>query len=520
LQTKKRTSNPLPADQVRDDNFTFPVKFCQGIFFCYNGLSMIKKTDQQIITSYLEDSSNLTGGHAEGVYVPESEKEIIEALKECSDKKTGLTISAGETGTTGGCIPFGGWILTTQKLNKIITLDKKNKTAIVQPGVTLEEIENAVKKEGLLYPPDPTEKTATIGGNVATNASGGRGYRFGATRDWVKRLKIVLSSGEVLDLKRGEQRANKNNILHLPSYSLTIPQYPMPQVKNSAGYYSSPDMDLIDLFIGSEGTLGIVSEIEIGLTSALAETFDIVAFFPTEELAVDFVLEAKAKNDPTINFFEYFDDKTLQMLKSTYPHIPEGVKAAVYIEQEITAKNENTYLDSWANLLEKYQSNIDTCWLGLEANQKEDLFKFRHAIPEHINELYKKHGSIKLATDIAVPTDKFKEMYRYYDETLATDYSLLYHIKFGHIGENHLHVNLLPKNEDEKVVAKELIMKYVKKAVSLGGTISAEHGVGKIKHDYLKELYGNKGISEMIRLKKHFDPNLILNQNNIFKLPS
>ncbi|MBN2058431.1 MAG: FAD-binding oxidoreductase [Candidatus Saganbacteria bacterium] len=472
---------------------------------------MLKKTDQDIIKGHLEDSSNLQGGHADGLYLPESEADIKEALKECSSKKTPLTISAAETGTTGGCIPFGGWLLNTQKLNKIITLDKQGKFAVVQPGVTLEEIEAAAAKAGLLYPPDPTEKTATIGGNVATNASGGRGYRFGATRDWIRRLKVSLPSGEILDLKRGGQKLNNRK--------LEQPNYAMPKTKNSAGYYSSPGMDLIDLFIGAEGTLGIVSEIEIGLAPALKETFDVVAFFPSEGLAVDFVLEAKAKNDRTVNFFEYFDTNTLEMLRSSFSHIPAGVKAAVYIEQEITAKNQATYLDDWAGLLEKYQVNIDDCWLGLEASQKEDLFKFRHAIPEHINELYKKHGSIKLATDIAVPTDKFKEMYEYYDRLLATNYRLLFYIKFGHIGENHLHVNLLPKNGEETRTAKEITMKFVKKAVSLGGTVSAEHGIGKIKHDYLRELYGQTGINEMLRLKKAFDPDLILNQNNIYKLP-
>ncbi|MFH1826001.1 MAG: FAD-binding oxidoreductase [bacterium] len=139
---------------------------------------MLKKTDLDIIKSYLEDSSNLSGGSADGVYIPENEQEITEALKECNSKKTPLTTSAGQTGTTGGSIPFGGWVLTTQKLDKIINIDGKNKTAIVQPGVTLEAIEKAVKKEYLLYPPDPTEKTATIGGNVATNASGVESVNF------------------------------------------------------------------------------------------------------------------------------------------------------------------------------------------------------------------------------------------------------------------------------------------------------------------------------------------------------
>lgn len=478
---------------------------------------MLTKTDPDIIKGYLEDSSNLSGGHAEGIYIPESEKDIQEIITQGKP----LTISAGETGTTGGCIPFGGWVVSMQKLNRIIDINPKERFAIVEPGVSLEEIEKAVAKEKLLYAPDPTEKKATIGGNVATNASGGRGYRFGSTRNHIRRLKIITPKGETLNLKR-----NSHITPHISQLSSHISHYTMPNVKNSAGYYSKPNMELIDLFIGMEGTLGIVSEVEINLVPALQETFDIVAFFPTEELAVDFVLEAKKKKDPSVNFFEYFDENTLQMLKTTYSHIPEGVKAAVYIEQEITAENESGYLDDWAKLLEKYKVDIDSCWLGIEPDQKEDLEKFRHAIPEHINELYKKQGIIKMATDIAVPTEKFKEMYAFYNSHITSHAcpersrggSHIFYIKFGHIGENHLHVNLLPKTEEEKAVAKDIIMKYVKKGISLGGTVSAEHGIGKIKHAYLKEMYGDAGIKEMIQVKKHFDPKLILNRGNIFDL--
>lgn len=475
---------------------------------------MLKKTDPDIIKGYLEDSSNLSGGFAEGVYVPENESEISEAIRECNAKVTPLTVSAGQTGTTGGCIPFGGWVLTTQKLNKIINIDTEEKFAVVQPGVTIEELESAVKKEGLLYPPDPTEKTATIGGNVSTNASGGRSYRFGPTRNYIHRIKVVLPSGISFNLKRGLMKANQKGEFLLPHMKFNLPNYHLPKVKNAAGYYCAPEMDYVDFFIGQEGTLGIVSEIGIALCPALLETFDMVAFFPDEELAVDFVLEAKSKKEPTINFFEFFDQNTLQMLKQSYPHIPDRAKAAVYVEQEITPENEKEYLDDWATLLLKFNASMEDCWLGLKASQKEELAKFRHAIPEHINELFKQNKMVKLASDIAVPEDKFKEMFNFYNSELLN--SKLLYIKFGHIGENHLHVNLLPKSEEEKTIAKDLIMRFVKKALSLGGTISAEHGVGKIKHVYLKEMYGEAGIQEMIRIKKIFDPKCILGRNNIF----
>jgi len=465
---------------------------------------MLKKIDQDIIKGFLEDSSNLSGGHADGAYIPENKKEIVEAIKECNSQKTPLTVSAGQTGTTGGCIPFGGWILTTQKLNKIIEINAKEKYAIVEPGVSLEQIEKEVANHHLLYAPDPTEKTATIGGNVSTNASGGRCFRFGSTRDHILGLELILPSGEILKLERDQQITN---------YRLPITDYASPLIKSSAGYYSRPNMDPIDLFIGSEGTLGIISQIKIKLVSELKETLDLVIFFSSEEKAVNFVLQAKKEDFKNVNFYEFFDANTLQMLKAAYPHIPEKAKAAVYIEQETDLEQD---IDRWAKLIKKYGASIDDCWLGMDQAKKEELAKFRHAIPEHINELYKKHHLIKLATDIAVPNDKFIKMFSFYNSSLVISHSSLFSIKFGHIGDNHLHVNLLPKTEEEKVVAKETIMKFIKKAVDLGGTVSAEHGIGKIKHAYLKMMYGDAGIEEMRQIKKQFDPNFILGQNNIF----
>jgi len=477
---------------------------------------MLTKTDPSVIRSYLEDSSNLQGGYAEGVSLPENEKEVAEILKECSAKKTPLTISAGETGTTGGCIPFGGWVLGTEKLNKVLTLDKEKQLAVIQPAVTLEEFQKQLKLQGLLYPPDPTETTAWLGGTVATNASGSRSFRYGATRDWINRLRIVLPTGKILDISRGQYIAKEDQILNSKLETLNkfkIPNYKIPKVKTSAGYYSKPGMDLVDLFIGSEGTLGVVTEIEITLVPQFYDTFDIIAFFSNEDQAVDFVEEVKKQEALTL---EYFDNNSLELLRPTYAQIPEGAGAAVYLECEITPRNEDTYLDHWAAILQKYGVKLEEAWLGMNDRQKEELRKFRHSMPEHINEEFKKHHTIKFASDIAVPDNQFREMLDFYNSSLIPLTSHLFFVKFGHIGQNHLHVNLVPKSPEYIPLAQETIMKFVRKGIQLGGTCSAEHGIGKIKHPYLKEMYGENGIREMVRVKKTFDPACILNQGNIF----
>ncbi len=460
---------------------------------------MLKKTDPDILKGYLEDSSNLQGGHAGGLYLPESEKEIVEAVKEGQK----ITISGAGTGTTGGRIPFGGWVLSTERLNKIINIDKETKTATIQPAVTLDKLDQAVKKEGLLYAPDPTEKTAFLGGTVATNASGARSLRFGSTRNHIRRLRVVLSSGEVLDLKRGNTKFEMLNSKQISNF-----QFLISNIKNAAGYYIKPDMDLIDLFIGSEGTLGIVTEIEVKLIDKLGETFDCIAFLDSEEDAVLFTEELRGKKD--VLTLEYFDQNSLDLLRKAYIRIPKNKKTAIYFEQV------GPDLDFWEQFFNKHKIPMDDAWLGMNDKQKQELHDFRHAIPETINELYKKEKQLKISLDIAVPNNKFREMLAYYNLTLAACPLPLFFIKFGHIGQSHLHVNLLPKSNEERVISNELAMKFVKKAVSLGGTVSAEHGIGKIKHAYLKEMYGQATIDQMIAIKKKFDPKMILNIGNIF----
>ena len=154
---------------------------------------LIKKSPSEFY-SHLQDSSNLQGGTAEELVIPEDEKEVAKFLAYLSDVKKVVTTSGSNTGTTGGAIPFGGTILSTEKLDKIISIDEKNKTAVVETGVTLLDLSLKLKAYNLFYPPDPTEKTATVGGTISTNASGGRSFKYGATRNWINGLDIVLSS--------------------------------------------------------------------------------------------------------------------------------------------------------------------------------------------------------------------------------------------------------------------------------------------------------------------------------------
>ncbi|MCX5727081.1 MAG: FAD-binding oxidoreductase, partial [Candidatus Saganbacteria bacterium] len=366
-------------------------------------------------------------------------------------------------------------------------------------------------------------KTAFIGGNVATNASGGRGFKYGNTRDYVRRLKVILSTGEILDIKRGEIFANGSFDMELVGRGrvvFPIPKYIMPNVKNAAGYYSKNGMDLIDLFIGQEGTLGVVTEIEVRLLPKRGDTFDCITFFSHDSDAINFAnearrisLEARAKDIEAASL-EYADVGALALLREKYTNIPKGACSAIFFSQETTEKTEDPLIDSWSKLLEKHNAILDNVWFATDEKKKKEFHDLRHSIPESVNEIVKRTGFPKTGTDLAVPLERFSEMMRSYREKL--DPSGIHYVIFGHIGECHMHVNMLPKSAEENEKAKSIYIELVKKALSLGGTVSAEHGIGKLKHKYLEMMYGRSGLIEMAALKKVLDPKCILGLGNIF----
>lgn len=467
---------------------------------------MIIKTDQASIQSFLEDASGLTGAHTEKVYLPENYNEVQEILQEANSKKTSVTISGGRTGVVGGCLPFGGEVMSFERLNKILKIS--GGSIIVQSGVLLSQLKEAAESENYFYPPDPTEPSATLGGNISTNASGSRSFKYGSTRRYVKKIKIVLANGEIFEIERGKYFAN-NNRFKLPVFNFKLPDYRMPEIKNSSGYFSKKNMDLIDLFIGSEGTLGAVVEAELEILPKAGCIFGCFAFFGDKKKSLDFVFEAKKKDCLSI---EYFDDKSLKLLRKKYPQIPRSAESCIFFEKE--TENDDSYLDDWAKILEKYNADYENVWISDNPQKEKEFVEIRHALPELVNEIVRKNGFPKLGTDIAVPENNFLEMLQTYEESLSSlniDYLI-----FGHIGSSHLHVNMLPKTLAEAEKVKELYLKFVKKAVYLGGAVSAEHGIGKLKYRFLKEMYGDHGIKEMIQVKKYFDPNCVLGPDNIF----
>ena len=516
------------------------------------------KTQLDDIQNYLTDASNMQGGHAERLYVPESTAQIAEILREANEKRLPVTVSGARTGTVGGAIPFGGYVISLEKLTKIKAIDKDAMTATVQPGVILGDFQKAVEAEGLFYPPDPTEWSCQIGGTVATNASGARSFKYGATREFVTGLKIILADGDELNITRGNAIAANGEMIQLTTENgrcidLKPMTYARPNVrKNVSGYFNSQPLDAIDLFIGSEGTLGVITEIELSLLRKPEGFFSGIVFFERESDLIAFVDEARTGSFGTrtlvsamsdsasrtnvdksstshaasgiadksvrvpfgATLLEYFDDRALKFISEKFPETPTNMAGAIFFEQETTSENEDALFEQWNDLLEKHNADLERSWFTTNEQDREKMRRFRHALPVAVNECVLKNKQKKIGTDMAVPDANFPTFLKFYKETL--DASGIDYVIFGHIGDCHLHANMLPTNNEEATQARHIYGRSIAQAIMLGGCVSAEHGIGKLKRKYLDAMMGERYLNEMAELKRAFDPNGILGRGNMF----
>lgn len=488
---------------------------------------MIIKSDQNEILDYLKDASN-TKGHCDAVAYPDNTHDIINVLQDANEKKIKITVCGNRTGLTGASVPMGGIVLSTERMNKILEINAEGKFAIVEPGVLLSDFLKEIKTKNLYYPPDPTELNCFIGGTVATNASGSKTFKYGPTRDYTLGLELVLPIGEILKLERGENFAQNNKLVlktdSSKAYELHLPELRSIQTKNAAGYFCNENMDAIDLFIGSEGTLGIITKIKLKLLLPPENTISCVLFFNDETAALNFLEEArdlsyknrKSNSDNSLDALalEFFDERALKFLLNDFSTIPENAKAAVWFEQECSGDSFDSIIQAWNTLMQKHGVNEEFSWFAFSETDKEKIKEFRHAISWKVNEYVTRNNFRKLGTDVAVPDKSFSEFY--FTLQSWAKQSNIDSVAYGHFGNSHIHLNFLPKNDAEFNESKNLYKKICEEAIRLGGTISAEHGVGKNKIALLKEMYGEKVINEMFAIKKILDPDLILGYGNIF----
>jgi FAD/FMN-containing dehydrogenase len=443
----------------------------------------------EIVSITVDDASGFQG-HADRVFAPATEAELIEIVRNASRDRVPITLAGARTGLTGGSVPQGGWAVSLERFQR---LEISTGCATTGAGVSLEALQTAAARTGQFYAPDPTETTASVGGSIATNASGSRSFRYGSTRRHVLSLRVVLIDGRVLSVRRGDK------------LDFAVPQLPLPNTtKNTAGYPLTPDMDWIDLLTGSEGTLGIVTEAELQLLPAPPDVLAGVVFLISDSAALDAV--DAWRGIPGLRMIEYFDANSLEFLRPHYSEIPDRAGAALLMEQE------GGDLDFWA------EHAPEDSWFAASKQDRERFRRFRHALPELVNDTMRRRRFLKLGSDYAVPLVRNREMLAHYHSRLRE--LLLDYVIFGHIGDAHVHVNILPKSQAEFDAGQRLMLDFARDAVLLGGTVSAEHGLGKRKAHLLELQYTPAQIESMKEIKRRLDPQWLLNRGNLFPPPT
>ena len=501
---------------------------------------------------YLFDESR-TMGHAEAIAFPADEEELREVVRRCAERKLPLTAQGALTGLAGGASPAGGLILNLQRMNRILGLRRSEDGVYylrVQPGLRLAQLRRALQLKAfdvsgwdgaslealrdvrpgeLFFPPDPTEPTASLGGMAACNACGARSVLYGCTRAHIHALRVVLADGRAAEVVRGRDRAAGRDVcLSLEDgscFRTELPGFETPLIKD-AGFFIRRDMDLVDLFIGSQGTLGIISELELELMPAPKHLWGMTSFFPDDECALAYVRALKGRSDPGVPRFgrkaasiEFFDRNALAMVMrqkavtpafSRLPDIPDDGRCAVYAEFNGSDPAEMVpILKELSALLIAVGGNPDNTWVARDALELEQLLFFRHSVPETIDLIVEQNRKNEpcitiLSTDMAVDDDHFDELYHIYRHDLSV--SGLPWIIFGHIGENHVHPNILARNRQEYEQGHRIFEKWARDVHRMGGSISAEHGAGKIKRKLALIMYGPEKMRMLNQLKRSFDP--------------
>ena len=495
-------------------------------------------TDPDRLASYLDDAAHVPGGYAAALVEPRSERDVSEAVQ----RATRVLAIGAQSSLTGGATPRGETLISTARLRTIV--DLADGRLRVGAGVTLAEIDAHLARRGALYPPLPTWHGATIGGAVATNAAGAATFKYGTTRAWVDELTIVLASGDVLDLRRGEARADEQGTFEVQLGSQTlkipVPRYRMPDVpKVSAGYYARPGMDAIDLFIGAEGTLGIVTEATLRVRTMRPATALAFVTLTDRKVALELVGRLRTAAMQSwrtpgargidVSAIEHMDARSLAIIREDGVdrrlgvEIDTGAVMGLLVALDLPSA---TAVDEACAPLAAMLQEFDVPDAIVAAPDDhaaiERLLALREAVPLGVNQrIGRARRDIdprieKTAADIIVPFERFGEMQALFDEELQS--RGLDGAVWGHISDGNVHPNILPRSVAEMESGREAVLAFGRAAMRMGGSPLAEHGVGRneTKQKLLREMYGDDGIEEMRAVKRILDPDWKLGSGVIF----
>ena len=498
--------------------------------------------DAGALAGVRRDAAHYPGGHASGVVHPRSEAEVA-AIVRASPRL--LPIGA-QSSLTGGATPVGDVVVATDRMDRIVTLGAGEVT--VEPGVPLAVLQEALRGAGAWYPPVPTFDGACAGGVAATNAAGAATFKYGTTRDWVRRLTVVLGTGDVLDLVRGETRAHPDGyfevltsrgVRHVP-----VPSYRMPHVpKCSAGYFAAPGMDFIDLFVGSEGTLGVITAVTFAIVAPAPRTALVWVPVESERSAIALagaLRDADRRTGLDVAAIEHLDARSLAIVREdgvarrhNVP-VPVGAAVALLVQVEWPAGAEPTAAEAYADIaaaLDDVEAEDDDdgdgddehghedqnrdpargrptpgtgdsqlarlCRLLADAGvlddselalpsdtrRQADFLAVREAVPEGVNRRVG-DAARRLGPTVAKTAADMVVPFERFAESLdlfrgAFDTRGLDYAIWGHISDGNVHPNVIPRKVDDVARGREAILECGRAIVRLGGSPLAEHGVGR-----------------------------------------
>lgn len=497
------------------------------------------KTMSEQESTHLRDESRLTG-FCDTFSVPSSVEELQRTAKELWAKGVPVTVQGAMTGICGAAVPFGGHVIVAEKLSKIIGHEADGDKVFVtlEPGVKLSELldyceRNKAELSGRTFLPDTTEKTATLGGMFSCNAKGPNFALHGDTTDKVRGLSMLLSNGRVLKLCRGDC-VFANNGCEVPELGrLEIAELPKNGRAGKGPAFASEGGDLIDVLGGSEGMLGIITELELELEKKAPETWVVMFFFFDKDEALIFAQAVEARfelEDDTGVYLaaeEYFDQtamelvneykKEVTLLKSA-PDFPPYAKCAVYLELEgEAAEKVEAELSELLEMFVSYGGGEDDTWASSDTEEIKKFRLLRHAVPEAVNsELDRIRQSdsriCKLSTDFEIPELSMRDAERFYSEALKE--SGLRGVVFGHLHSRRLHLNIIPASFSEYEKGRALIAELALKLSEQNSFVTWENGIGKTKKDVFNILAGScRASTETI--KNFFDEKRLLNPSNM-----
>lgn len=441
--------------------------------------------DHDNFAHYSHDETEDLKFYPDLVLMPESTHEVSQILAYCHQNNIPVTTRGAGTGLSGGALPIhAGVVLSTEKMNRIITIDQANLQIVTQPGVITQVLQETVIEKGLFYPVDPSSRGSSfIGGNVAHNSGGPRAVKYGVTKDYVLDLEVVLADGK---------------IMHTGAKVL----------KNSTGY------NLTQLFVGSEGTLGVITEITLKLLPFPEKNMVMLAPFQSAEKACEAV-SAIFRAGITPSALEFMErdaiDWTLHYKPELELTIADDVKAHLLIEVD---GNDEAYImqqcEAIAAVLEQFESG--EILLADNEKQKADLWRLRRSVAEAV-----KSNSVYKEEDTVVPRASLPNLLQGV-KTIGAKYGFK-SVCYGHAGDGNLHVNIIKGDLSNDAWQRDItigIREIFSLVKSLGGTLSGEHGIGYVQKPYMDIMFPEFQLDLMRQIKLVFDPKGILNPGKIF----